>query len=81
MIEWGIVFLLFGQEFAAKAPEDVCRKAAMIIPHGGEFVANLPGIGERKGTFLYCIKVVDGKVTNIVKRNGELARIDAGEEF
>jgi hypothetical protein len=79
MIEWGILFLLSGQEFAARAPEHVCRQAAMNIPHGGEFMARLPGLGERPGRFLYCVRVVDGKVTNIVKRNGELALIDQGD--
>ena len=83
MIEWGIIFLLSGQEFAARAPEHVCRQAAMMLPHGADFMARLPGLGERPGKFLWCVKVVDGKVTSIVKRNGELARFDQGdgEEF
>ena len=73
-IHYAIAMVLEEQVVHAKAEESMCRALAEHLSFGQPFVADFEG-EQMPATFLYCVIVQDGIITDYVRGKDDQPRI------
>ena len=73
-IHYAIAMVLEEQVVHAKAEESMCRALAEHLSFGQPFVADFEG-KQKPATFLYCVLVRDGIITDYVRGKDDQPRI------